>query len=90
VVAGLREIGLDAVAPKAGLYIWTKTPPGYDSASFAKLLLDERDIVVTPGRGYGLAGEGYIRLSLTTPDDRIEEGLRRLRGWRPPPPKGSA
>jgi LL-diaminopimelate aminotransferase len=80
VVAGLREIGLDAVAPKAGLYIWTRVPPGQTSADYAKKLLDERDVVVTPGRGYGPAGEGYIRLSLTTPDDRIEEGLRRLRG----------
>ncbi len=84
VVAGLREIGLDAIAPKAGLYIWAKVPPGYTSAEFAKLLLDERDIVVTPGRGYGPSGEGYIRLSLTTPDDRIEEGLRRLKGWKVP------
>jgi LL-diaminopimelate aminotransferase len=86
VVAGLREIGLDAVAPKAGLYIWTRVPPGYTSAEFAKILLDQRDIVVTPGRGYGPAGEGYVRLSLTTPDERIEEGLRRLRGWKIPPP----
>ncbi len=86
VVAGLREIGLDAVAPKAGLYIWTKVPPGYDSAGFAKLLLDERDIVVTPGRGYGPAGEGYVRLSLTTPDSRIEDGMQRLRGWKIPSP----
>ncbi len=86
VVSGLRDIGLDAVAPRAGLYIWTKAPPGYTSGDFAKLLLDERDIVVTPGRGYGPAGEGYVRLSLTTPDDRIEQGLKRLKGWKIPPP----
>ncbi len=86
VVRGLRDIGLDAVAPRAGLYIWTKTPPGYTSADFAKVLLDEKDIVVTPGRGYGPAGEGYIRLSLTTPDERIEEGFRRLKGWKVPSP----
>ncbi len=89
VVAGLREIGLDAVAPKGGLYIWTRVPPGYTSAEFAKILLDQRDIAVTPGRGYGPAGEGYVRLSLTTPDERIEEGLRRLRGWKIPVPAKS-
>jgi LL-diaminopimelate aminotransferase len=38
-------------------------------------------VVVTPGRGYGLNGEGYIRLSVTTPDDRLEEGMRRLEAW---------
>jgi len=86
VTAGLRSVGLDAVAPKAGLYIWSRVPEGYTSAEFTQLLLDERDIVVTPGTGYGPAGEGYVRLSLTTPDDRIEEGLSRLEGWEIPPP----
>ncbi|MEX0761652.1 MAG: LL-diaminopimelate aminotransferase [Dehalococcoidia bacterium] len=88
-VEGLGSIGLEAVAPKAGLYIWTRVPDGYTSAEFAQLLLDDRDIVVTPGNGYGPAGEGYIRLSLTTPDDRIEEGLKRLSGWTVPPASGS-
>jgi LL-diaminopimelate aminotransferase len=49
---------------------------------FASRLLDDVGVVVTPGVGYGAAGEGYVRLSLTIPDDRLEEGLRRLRGWR--------
>ena len=38
--------------------------------------------MVTPGRGYGEQGEGYIRLSLTTPEDRLEEGLARLERWK--------
>jgi LL-diaminopimelate aminotransferase len=82
VVAILNEIGIDAVAPKAGLYIWVAIPEGYTSAKFAQKLLDERNVVVTPGNGYGPAGEGYIRLSLTTPDDRIDEGIRRLNGLK--------
>ncbi|MDA0232254.1 MAG: LL-diaminopimelate aminotransferase [Chloroflexi bacterium] len=82
VVAILNEIGIDAVAPKAGLYIWVPTPDGYTSAGFAQKLLDEREVVVTPGNGYGPAGEGYIRLSLTTPDDLIDEGIRRLSGFK--------
>jgi LL-diaminopimelate aminotransferase len=46
-------------------------------------MIDEIGVVVTPGRGYGEMGEGFIRLSITYPDDRVEEGLRRLREWHP-------
>lgn len=82
VVAALKEIGIDAVAPKAGLYIWVPVPGGYTSADFAQRLLEERNVVVTPGNGYGPAGEGYIRLSLTIPDNQIDEGVRRLSGFK--------
>ena len=78
VVATLKEIGLDANAPKATLYIWTRVPNGYTSASFTEKLLEEVNVVVTPGSGYGTAGEGFIRLSLTIPDEEIDEGLKRL------------
>jgi LL-diaminopimelate aminotransferase len=78
VVATLKEIGLDANAPKATLYIWTRVPDGYTSASFTEKLLEEVNVVVTPGSGYGTAGEGFIRLSLTIPDEEIDEGLKRL------------
>ena len=78
VVSTLNEIGLDANAPKATLYIWTKVPDGFTSASFTEKLLEEANVVVTPGNGYGNAGEGYVRLSLTIPDDQIDEGLKRL------------
>ena len=78
VVATLKEIGLDANAPKATLYIWTRVPNGYTSASFTAKLLEEVNVVVTPGSGYGTAGEGFIRLSLTIPDEQIDEGLKRL------------
>ena len=78
VVSVLNEIGVPAVAPKGALYIWTPVPKGYTSAEFAQKLLDEVNVVVTPGNGYGPGGEGYIRLSLTIADDQIDEGLRRL------------
>ena len=86
VVETLRGIGLKVVPPRAGLYVWTRVPEGYTSASFAELLLEQRDIVVTPGSGYGAYGEGYIRLSLTIEDERMETGLLRLEGWRIPRP----
>ena len=82
VVAALNEIGLPATAPKATLYIWTRVPEGFTSAEFATRLLEECDVVVTPGASYGSAGEGYIRLSLTIPDDQIDEGIRRISSWR--------
>lgn len=82
VVAALNEIGLSAATPKATLYIWTRVPEGYTSGEFAEKMLQERDVVVTPGAAYGKAGEGYIRLSLTIPDDQIDEGIRRISGWK--------
>lgn len=79
----LREMGLRVTPPKASLYIWAGVPEGYTSAEFATRLLEEVGVVVTPGTGYGRSGEGYIRLSLTTPDDEIAEGLALLSAWRP-------
>jgi LL-diaminopimelate aminotransferase len=80
-VEALRALGLSVQPPRASLYVWARVPQGYTSMGFATRLLDDLGVVVTPGVGYGAAGEGYVRLSLTIPDDRLEEGLRRLRGW---------
>jgi LL-diaminopimelate aminotransferase len=77
----LRKIGLEVDTPKATLYVWAKQPDGVSSAEYAERLIEECSVVVTPGRGYGEQGEGYIRLSVTTPDDRLEEGLARLEKW---------
>ena len=81
IVNVLRQIGLVVNPPKASLYLWVRIPDGYTSAGFAAELLDKVGVVVTPGRGYGECGEGYIRLSLTVPDDRLEQGLSRLLKW---------
>ena len=78
----LSEIGLEFDPPKASLYVWVRVPDGSSSGDFAERLLDQCDIVVTPGAGYGSFGEGYIRFSLTIPDDQLEEGLKRLASWR--------
>lgn len=80
VVRTLQAVGLDAIPPKASLYVWTRIPEGFSSAEFTAKLLDEANIVVTPGNGYGQYGEGYIRLSLTIGDDDMERGLERLAG----------
>jgi LL-diaminopimelate aminotransferase len=82
VVKTLRGIGLEVKPPKASLYVWARIPEGYTALDFCAKLLDEASVVVIPGTGYGKYGEGYIRLSLTTPDDRVKEGLARLEKWR--------
>ncbi len=77
----LDEIGLKARTPEASFYIWAKVPQGYTSIDFTKKLLEEAGIAVTPGIGYGKEGEGYIRLSLTLSDDRLDQGIDRLAAW---------
>ena len=88
VIQALTSMGLQVDVPQASLYIWAPVPEGYKSAEFAARLLEEIDIVVTPGSSYGQYGEGYIRLSLTTPDQQVEKGCQRLENWRIPPPNG--
>jgi len=87
VVKAVRSLGMDVAVPQASLYIWAKIPEEYTSAKMAQLLLENLDIVVTPGSSYGKYGEGYIRLSLTTPDEQVEKGCQRLESWHIPPAK---
>ena len=82
VVEMLNNIGLEARAPKASLYIWAKIPEGYNSVDFTADLLEQVGVAVTPGVGYGRNGEGFVRLSLTIPDVLLVKGLSRLSGWR--------
>lgn len=77
-IKAIEKIGLKARVPKAAFYIWAKVPDGHTSVSFTEKLLDEAGIAVTPGTGYGTQGEGYIRFSLTIPDERLKEGINRL------------
>ncbi|MFC1937256.1 LL-diaminopimelate aminotransferase [Chloroflexota bacterium] len=87
VIETLYKIGIEAKTPKASLYIWAKVPQGYTSVRFTSDLLEQLGVVVTPGIGYGSAGEGYIRLSLTIPDNDLEKGLARLSEWHTGPKK---
>jgi len=88
VIAALTTMGLKVEVPKSSLYIWPRVPEGFTSAEFAARLLNEIDIVVTPGSSYGQQGEGYIRFSLTTPDEQVEKGCQRLENWTIPTPQG--
>ncbi|MFN2593872.1 MAG: LL-diaminopimelate aminotransferase [Actinomycetota bacterium] len=76
---GLKSLGIAVEPPRGSIYLWAPVPDGYTSESFATFLLDRAAIVVAPGNGYGPSGEGFVRFSLTLADDRLEEGVERLR-----------
>ena len=76
---GLKSIGLIVEPPRGSIYVWAPVPEGHTSESFTTLLLEQADIVVAPGTGYGPSGEGFVRFSLTLADDRVEQGVERLR-----------
>jgi LL-diaminopimelate aminotransferase len=86
--AGRRDLVLDALAkigievpvkPVATIYVWAKVPAGETSASFATKILEEANVIVAAGSSYGPSGEGYVRISLTTPDDRLEQAIERIK-----------
>jgi LL-diaminopimelate aminotransferase len=79
VVAALREIGVEVTPPRGTIYVWAPVPDGHTSTSFAELVLEEAAVVISPGSMYGPSGEGFFRVSLTTPDDRLAEAVERLR-----------
>jgi LL-diaminopimelate aminotransferase len=79
VVSALREIGVEVNAPKGTIYVWAPVPEGYTSTSFCETVLEEAAVVISPGSMYGPSGEGFFRISLTTPDERIEEAVERMR-----------
>ncbi len=79
IVAGLKSLGWPIEAPKATLYVWVPVPTGYTSTDFVTLLLEKCGIIVPPGNGYGAAGEGFFRIALTAPDERMEEAIKRMK-----------
>jgi LL-diaminopimelate aminotransferase len=79
VVSALRDIGVEVESPKGTIYVWAPVPEGHTSASFAELVLEQAAVVVSPGSMYGPSGEGFFRISLTTPDERIAEAVERMR-----------
>ena len=79
VVGALREIGVEVEAWMGTIYVWAPVPEGHTSTSFAELVLEEAAVVISPGSMYGRSGEGFFRISLTTPDDRLVEALERMR-----------
>ena len=75
---GLRQVGLDVTKPRATPYFWVGVPDGHTSASFTELMLDQASVLVAPGDSYGPSGAGFVRLSLTVPDSRLDEAVDRI------------
>jgi LL-diaminopimelate aminotransferase len=79
VVSMLDQIGVEVASPKGTIYVWAPVPEGCTSTSFCELVLEEAAVVISPGSMYGPSGEGFFRIALTAPDERIEEAVERMR-----------
>jgi LL-diaminopimelate aminotransferase len=77
-VAALQRIGLRVDPPKGAIYVWARVPDGETSASFTEKVLEEAAVVISPGAAYGPSGEGFVRMSLTVPDERLNEAADRI------------
>jgi len=76
----LRAAGVEVTPPKGTIYVWAPVPAGYDSAAaYCEHVLEEAAVVISPGGAYGASGEGFFRISLTTPDERLLEAVERIR-----------
>ena len=75
----LREIGVNVKPPRSTIYVWAPVPAGFaSSVAYCEHVLERTGVVLSPGAIYGPAGEGWFRISLTTPDDRLLEAVKRL------------
>ena len=78
VIEALNGLGWSLKPPLGSIYVWLPTPEDRTSTEFADLLLDEAGVFIAPGTGYGSAGEGYVRISLTVSDDLLREAMDRI------------
>ena len=76
---GCNALGMRTEKTRAGLYLWAHVPEGYSSSDFTNLLFDQTGVFLTPGTNFGASGEGYVRISMTEPEERLSEALRRMR-----------
>jgi LL-diaminopimelate aminotransferase len=76
----LAKAGVEVTPPKGSIYVWAPVPEGFESAAaYCEYVLEQAGVVISPGSAYGPNGEGFFRISLTTPDDRLLEAVERLR-----------
>jgi LL-diaminopimelate aminotransferase len=75
----LARIGVDVTPPRATIYVWAPVPAGFESSvAYCEHVLEHAGVALSPGGAYGPSGEGFFRISLTTPDDRLLEAVERL------------
>ena len=80
-IQGLKEAGWIVQPPKASMFTWARIPEPFQklgSLEFAKLLMQETQLAVAPGIGFGPMGEGFVRFSLIENDDRVRKAMARL------------
>ncbi|AUJ30418.1 MAG: aminotransferase class I/II-fold pyridoxal phosphate-dependent enzyme [Liquorilactobacillus hordei] len=77
-VHGLRSLGWDVEKSQGTFFIWVKVPSGYSGQKFAELILEQANVVVAPGIGFGSSGKDYIRLSLTHDEKILKEVIKRF------------
>src|SRR6202046_1197099 len=71
--------GVHVTPPKGTIYIWAPVPAGFaDAAAYCEHVLEQAAVVISPGGAYGPNGEGFFRISLTCPEDRLLEAVQRL------------
>jgi LL-diaminopimelate aminotransferase len=76
----LAQAGVEVTPPRGTIYVWAPVPEGFaDAASYCEHVLERAAVVLSPGGAYGPSGEGFFRISLTTPDDRLAEAVERIR-----------
>jgi len=79
-VTGLQSLGYELEAPEATFYLWIPVPKGYSSSEFCMKVLEEANVLVTPGNGFGSSGDGFFRIALTVGEDVLQEVLTRFKG----------
>lgn len=81
-VNGLRRLGWQMESPKAGMFVWAEVPEPWRSSmstmDFAMKLLEEGNVAVSPGSGFGTAGEGFLRMSLVENEHRLRQAVRQI------------
>jgi len=77
-IRGLNKIGWETQSPRATFYVWAPVFGRYTSVSLAEKILKEADVIITPGNGFGVSGEGYVRMALTVGEARLKEAVKRI------------
>lgn len=81
VIEALQRLGLSVRTPRASLYVWSPIPPGWKCVDFASAALEQAGVSLTPGTVFGAGGEGYVRISITAPLERVRQAMQRLEAW---------
>ncbi|WP_240374085.1 aminotransferase class I/II-fold pyridoxal phosphate-dependent enzyme [Bacillus piscicola] len=74
----LTRVGIRVNKTRGSLFLWSNVPPGWDSGSFTEALLEQKGVIVTPGKAFGKTGEAFFRVSLTVEEKRLQEAATRI------------